>query len=190
MGMNYSAFMAKHGNGRCINCGFLCKMAFDGRHRERAWDVERATLFNRESGDLFGLEANAIEAIPECFVGAADIGAEVNAVLARMSNKSEQKAALSAIGKKRGCREWTPWLMHTPPVWHLEHKIVYELDRRNRRLQKVMLFVASASLVASIIFGLPSVIDAIKQTPQSVTIVRPAPSPTPPAYFPSAYRHG
>jgi len=71
---SYQAFLAEYGKGRCVNCGFLCKMVWnDLSHIDQIWDTERATLYNRESGHLFTVKANTIKSIPICYVGAADI---------------------------------------------------------------------------------------------------------------------
>lgn len=158
MSDDYPTFMRKFGKGRCINCGFLCKMAFDLEAPPRAWEIERATLWNREQGNLFTTNYNELNAVPECFVSAAALAKEIQKAIDTGALTELKTAALVAITKDRHCREWVSWRQHLAPEWHLERKIMLDLEVKNQRLQKRTLFVSCVAVfvaLVALVVGLP-----------------------------------
>ncbi|GEM_PF-5429683 len=177
---SYSRFMAKEGTGRCINCGFLGKMGMDFDHPERFWDIERATLFNRQQGNLFKLDYNKYNAWPTCYISAYPIDEEVAASDhsgdQTWGNSKQCDAAAKVIRKNRRCKSWTPWLQHLSPGWHLEHDRLRKMDRQNRNIQKVILFIAALSLIVSV----ASVPTGLRNSPQTnVAVEQPTPAADP-----------
>jgi hypothetical protein len=156
----YPAFMRRHGRGRCVNCGYLAKMMVDFSHAEQYWDIERATLRNRQVGDLFTCKAGQVDAVPVCYVAAADLAAEVEAQLLGKPRtavdwlETQAAAARSVTTKHRRCRRWTAWHQHRPPDWHLDRVRTEVLEHQSRRLALSLGLAALVLALAQVAIGL------------------------------------
>ncbi len=197
---DYDDFMSQWGRGRCVNCGFLAKMAVDTEHVEQFWDVERATLSNRVRGDLFSSKAGALRSWPECYMHAANLAKEADAAIPSdevlkvgglsggVGTYQRYAAAESAIQgviqRDRHCPRWIRWSMHQSPKWHLDQERANAAERRNSRLQFMVIALAFFTLLATAagvvqIFRPSEPPTIVVQTPQvNRAPVSPTESPT------------
>ena len=110
--------------GRCINCGFLCKIR---RQVDAEVIVYQATSNNRETGTFSRYSGwpngRDIPTQITCFRNTVNLQKELTDVLAmagQTGRDAENEHTLAIIEKPRKCESWYLWTEHLSPKEHLE----------------------------------------------------------------------
>ena len=149
--------------GRCVNCGFLCKLR---RQADAEAIVYEATSYDRKNGTLYHHsgwpDKHDVQTQLTCFRNAANLQKELVDTLAAAEQRGMEatnKHTLAIIEKPRNCESWYPWTEYLSPREHLEEMKLKELQRFNRNMSIFLAMVALGTLgvgIATIIVALNS----------------------------------
>ena len=130
----------EYGTGRCVNCGFLCKInenaAVSGCYEATAPD--RYTGHLAEYQATLGLqrfEQFAIPTIPWCFRSKANFIKELSELGATVHDDAKIH---EVIRRQRDCSFWMLWKEFIGPKEHYEEFKMLELEQRREQFEQQM----------------------------------------------------